>query len=116
MNRQLERRLTRVIGTHAVGQVIPDAPRRLKRLCGRMYGNAAFRQMNILEDGKGEHRYGQYKLHKDVLNWIENEVGRVKDEQNKLEAEGVGTEGTESVGEGNAEADRVSGDREAEAK
>lgn len=110
MNRQLERRLTRVIGTHAVGQVIPDAPRRLKRLCGRMYGNAAFRQMNGLIGN--HHGYRQYVLHRDILDWIEKESRKIRDGQKESAEAGVSTEGTKSSGQGDGKTDWVAGDRE----
>lgn len=73
MSRQTDRKQLRPVGEFISAKVIPGLPRRLRRLMGRAYGNAAYRKMHELDHDlytSSDHGYSNYKLHPTLTNWV----------------------------------------------
>lgn len=96
MNRQAERSLYRKLGAFVTAKLVPSAPRRMKRLLGRVYGNAAYRRVHELDHmlyGGTNHRHTMYSPHPDVISWI------VKEGEKIIEASKAAQTPQEEVGE-----------------
>jgi hypothetical protein len=80
LTRQQKRRELRKIGEFISRNFAPTAPRHIIRLTGRVYGNAAYRQMHDLSHilyGDGPNGYQEHSAHPDIVSWIVREFKKL---------------------------------------
>jgi len=76
MSRQSDRTQLRPVGEFISAKILPGLPRRLRRLMGRAYGNAAYRQINELDRALysgDDHGYTKFQLSPEVTKWVARE-------------------------------------------